>query len=217
MTRPTHTRWTHQLRRSVRPAALLLLLAAACGRRATPPAAPTGDPPIAFTSQRAVLLPVQAAGDLYPIRPDALDAELLFAVRERAPAVSWTGAPELRRQLARAPGVAASPDRLSAFTLRGRERRLAEPLAGELRRLAALSGARLVVLPYRAVVLGTGADTSVEVHLAVVDTRADAAVWLGVHREPVPDESAAQVAGLAGRVAARLIRAAGEPAAEGLP
>lgn len=197
--------------------ALALVLGAACAARPAPADAPAGDPPVVLTAARALLMPLPAGAGLAGFGGETLDAALLFALREQTPGATWTGPAELRRLLARSPGYAPAPDRIPAFEPRGPERRVAEPLAGHLRRYAALAGARLVVLPFRAAA-APGDSTAVELHLAIVDVRSDRAVWLGVHRDARPQAGdAGALAVVAARAAARLFRAPGEGAAQGSP
>lgn len=214
--------------------AALLVAAVGCsasGRRAAgeavaPPtvtAAPGGEErPLAdLVSRRALLLPVQgvqlapgvAAGGAAAL-PAAIDAELAFALGERGLGALWTTAAAARRLATQNPGMALEPGALPLPPARQLERgEVLEPLAGQLRALAALADARYVVLPVAlqlaapssAVAPATGeaggqppAAPRATLRLLLVDVRAARVLWAGSTR---PVELATTSPAFAARVA----------------
>lgn len=124
-----------------------------------------------------------------------MEAELLFALRERGPGVTWIGPGELRRALRRSPGYAGDPGALPADPrLERGELSVAGALAGELRRLAALADARWVLLPGEARVSSTGtAPGEVRIAASLIDARSGNVLWSGTGSAPSggsPPESA---------------------------
>lgn len=116
---------------------------------------------------------------------DRLDAELAFAFGEEAGARHWSAGPAVEARVARNPTIAVDPRRLAYQGLLrdpGPRRQLHEPLHGQLRQVASLFDARLVVLP---LAMGYGrADPAAvagraELLLAVIDVRRSAVLWHG--------------------------------------
>lgn len=111
----------------------------------------------------AVILPVQAtvptAGGAWlgGARTDRealglLDAELAFALREEEGAASWALPEEVRARLERNPMLRVDPRHLAYHGLirePERHEQIYEPLHGQLRQIAALFDARILVLPLR--------------------------------------------------------------------
>ncbi|MHB1225147.1 MAG: hypothetical protein ACYC2G_14060 [Gemmatimonadaceae bacterium] len=213
-------------------AAALLLAVAGCsaaGRRAAgdavaPPtvtATPGGEarPLSGLVSRRVLLLPVQgveaapdvAAAGAAASLPAALDAELAFALGERGLGSLWTTAAGARRLATQNPGMGLEPGALPLPPARQLEGgAVLEPLAGQLRALAALADARYVVLPLTLQLSsagGTDADRSGAdpqpaargtLRLLLVDVRAARILWSGA-TEPV--ELAVSSPAFAARVA----------------
>lgn len=153
---------------------LLVLWGAACGPPpSAPAAAPEPRPALSLTGRRILLLPVQSVSGLPSAVAAEVDAELAFALAERDTGVVWVTPAELRRVLRRSPGVAPDPGRLPDDPLvHQRERRAVEPLAGILRRYAAVTDARWVVLPrsMRAEP-GVGSAATLRLNAVVIDAR----------------------------------------------
>lgn len=176
------------------------------------------------------VLPVQAVTPLpsgaWPggatSRADArsrMDGEMTFALSESEAASRWTGPQDLVRMLERNPTVDTDPRQLAVRSLAGLEPgedRIAEPLHSQLRRISALAGTRLVLVPlsleWRAAAEADepGADDAVPeggsggtdgraaLRLALVDTRAGLLLWRGeLTGQPSPPDSSAALATLA--------------------
>ena len=155
------------IRQLVRIACLAWL--AACGRPAVP--APKVSPPMNLAGQRVLVLPVQNAA-----AQDSISEAVLGSLRAREPAATWIGPGELRRALARAPGYAVDPRTLPADPLLHHgDRRATDPLASQLRRLAALVDARLAFLPREARFVNAAS----RVTAALLDTRTGVVLWTG--------------------------------------
>ena len=213
----------------VLPLLLTAGLAAQDGRSGGAPRLPGGAP--------VVVLPVQSAvppaagmrvGDTAGGREaiDLLNAELVFALGEEAGARAWALGPSLEARLARHPTIGVDPGRLAYHGLLrdpGR-RQLYEPLHTQLRRVASLFDARLVVLPlsvwYRHGVVADpvaadpvagrphGASPAAGravLLLAVIDVRRSAVLWHGTIEGGVHDPaSPSALTTLALRVADQL-------------
>jgi hypothetical protein len=172
---------------------------------------PGSSAPLQLSGQRVLVLPVQASLAV-PVEPSALEGEIVFALTERDPRVGWVVPEEVRRAARRSPLFAGNPDALPGdpMTHHG-ERRVLEPLAGELRRYSALIDARLVLLP-RLIPAPEAADGSQRVRLSsvVVDARSGDVVWWAEQLAPSDDlRERAGIAGLAGELAVRLLAAGG--------
>lgn len=144
---------------------IAVCIAAGCGRsrssQATPATPPTTPLPVTgLSGQQVILLPltlVAAEDSLHwesvlndrratLTRADSIIAALLTA---RAPEVTWVLPAEVRRAARRAPGVATDPDQLGTAVLRVQKLIVVpDPLRGQVRTLAALSGGgRHVLIP----------------------------------------------------------------------
>lgn len=172
-------------RRAIRAGAvgaLLLSFLAACGPKTGPEEtpAPSSAPPLRIEGQRVLVLPVQRV-EVPGADREGVEAELLFAVRERAPRLIWIEPGDLRRAVRRSPGFAEDPNLLPSDAFEHhRERRVVEPLAGHLRRYAALTDARLVLLPRAATTATDSAAAGrVEMSAVIVDARSGNLVWWG--------------------------------------
>jgi len=200
-------------------AVLLLLLAAslvlgACtvARVAGVAPPPAEAPPLGLGGQRVLLVPVQGGAGVEEGVRARLEAELAFALAERDREVVWVMPAALRAAAARSPGFATNPDRLPAdrFLHHG-ERHIVEPLLGGLRRFAALTDVRLILVPYRATFLppeGTAAEGRLRLDAALVDVRSGDLVWWGRAEAPAAgagEVDASSAARLAASLAARLL------------
>ncbi len=158
-----------------------VLFSAACrsgGSMPAPGEARGGVPDL--RGRRVMVLPVQGTVGLGEgLDPDA---ELGFALESRGRGVGWVLPPRIREILRRSPGVRAEPGDLPVAVFRQVEvKRVGDPLYGELRRLAALTGADLALLPvevrYREREAGAG---MYEVMVALVYVRSGRVPWFGV-------------------------------------
>lgn len=151
-----------------------------------------------------MVLPVQiGAGD----HPD-LDPEIEYALSESGADVAWVFPSELRRTLARNPGMDFSIDDLPVRDfLLGELQRIGDPLFGTLYRLGVLVGASYALIPVEAHAnAAAGGGVSVQLTAALVETRTGYVRWFGVVEgsEGQPDDvvvSASAADALARRVA----------------
>jgi hypothetical protein len=200
--------------RNTRAVFVAALLLSACGQRAADVRARISTPPMMeLAGQRVLVLPVQSNIDLGTGGGERATAELVFAVTERNPRVTWVAPAELRSALRRLPAYAAAPDSLPVDPLLSHgERRAVDPLAGILRRYAALMDTRYVLLP-REVHFTPGADSTGELRISAVllDARTGDVIWWGDGTGAAA--SAADRAGLtlaAAALARRLVNGSGE-------
>jgi hypothetical protein len=206
--------------RPIRPAIATILLGVvlvSCSRTAPelrPP--PHGSSaPLLLSGQRVLVVPLQTAGAL-PFEAGPLESEIVFALGERDPRVTWITPDEVRRAARRSPLFASDPDALptDAMLHRG-ERRVVEPLAGELRRFSALVDARLVLLPRLSLHIGTGdGEQAVRLSAVVVDARSNDILWWAEMPAPLEEMRARpRLASLAEELAQRLV-SVGSPGAQ---
>ncbi len=164
------------------PGALLtsfVLGGCAFGRSAPPSPGWTSGTAPALEGVRVLLLPVQAA----PGIQGDVDAELAFGLQDRGPGVDWVLPDEVRKILARSPGLRVPLDALPVGVfLRAQVRRVGDPLYGDLRRLGALTDATAAFLPVQA--RGRAATDSVgagvEITAALVEIDSGVVLWEGV-------------------------------------
>lgn len=189
----------------------LCAFALACGgTRAAPPgspAAPVVDPVAApgslsrFAADAAVVFPVQgiALGDPVGWRaalgPEQaflarMDSLLEAAHRDRG-LVQWTYAPTLQRAARRNPTYLVDPTKLRAAgglraAARQTERAIGEPLASQLRALAAVPGARYAIVPMEVRFTGdvSRSDAALRLTMAAVDVRTARLLWMGEVASP---------------------------------
>ena len=201
MTNPLKTNYL------LRRAPFVVALALACGGRSKPQQPPAPAPTIPLPTAGLAGQPVS----LFPLTlvaaEDVLHWDSLVADRRttlnradsilgtllgaRAPEVSWVMPEELRRAARRAAGLAADPDRLGTAILRNEQMiDVPDPLRSQLRTLAALGGARFVVMPAALVFKRStplpptpplGSATA-ELSIALVDVRLAKVVWRTVAR-----------------------------------
>lgn len=189
--------------------ALALLAATACagnGPRspsvatngaATYRGAPSGRPLSTFAGQRVAVLPAQAlrrddtlgwgtlASTEAPL--SALDSALVTALQERGLG-NWVRASEVARLARRNPTYAPDPHGLAIAQLASAERRpdlpIDDPLASQLRTLAALADARYLLIPLQLrfeprQVDGKPAGGRAVIELALIDARLAQLLWRG--------------------------------------
>ncbi|MGH7539564.1 MAG: hypothetical protein ACRELC_01045 [Gemmatimonadota bacterium] len=180
----------------------------------------------------AVLLPVQAAlptaggAWLGGVGTDAeviglLNAEIAFAVGEEEGAESWALPQDVRERLARNPTIRVDADRLAYHGLirePERHEQIYEPLHSQLRQIAALFDARVLVLPIRvwyrspteeereaATAAGREAQGRAAMLTAIIDIRRSAVLWHGtIEGAPGEPTSREVLTTLALRAAERL-------------
>jgi hypothetical protein len=141
-----------------------------------------------MAGQRVPVLPVtvllaQAPAD--EMVPGGREARLRWAdslvgeaLLDHGPEVNWVFPPELRRVALRSPGVVTDPDRMGQALLRAPLKQVPDPLRAYLRSLAAMTDARLVLVP---AAIRLDADSSgairAETVLVLADTRNGAILW----------------------------------------
>lgn len=203
-------RWSRKVAAGVLPLLLTAGLAAQDGHSARAPRLPGGAPVVLLPVQSAVPSTAAGVGAATAGRDavDLLNAELVFAFGEEAGARAWSLGPAVEARLARHPTIGVDPRRLAYHGLLrdpGR-RQLPEPLHSQLRQVASLFDARLVVLPlalwYRPAApdepVGAG-EPAARAHdasltaaravllLAVIDVRRSAVLWHGTIEGGVHD------------------------------
>lgn len=164
------------------PMVLALALAACAGHGGRPG---TPGKPLDLRGARVMVLPVQA---VHGVTGD-VDGEIAFALRERGPLTAWVFPSELEAALARNRGLGVRLDALPVGIFRRAQvKRVGDPLYGELRRLAALSGADVALVPIEVRVRPGGAGTppAVEIMTAAIDARLGSVLWFGVVSSPEP-------------------------------
>lgn len=115
---------------------------------------------------------------------EGTDPELAYALGERSASVRWVFPSELREVLARSPGVSVRIDALPVgMFMQAEINRVGDPLYGDLRRLAALTGADIALIP---VEVRARADTAssgvarVEIAAALLSARTGRVYWFGI-------------------------------------
>lgn len=125
-----------------------------------------------------MVLPVQSNAG---VRGDP-DAELAFGLRERGAGVAWVLPAEVEEILARSPGVQASTRGLPVGQFLVAEvERVGDPLYGELRRMASLVDADIVLLPVQTSLSAVaGAEPKVRFTTALVEVRSGRVMWFSI-------------------------------------
>jgi len=137
-------------------------------------------------------------GDLLDRATAVLDSVLIRDAR----AVTWHDQEAIRRALRRAPSlVTTDPTRLpTGFLLARKVEVIPDPLWSSLRALAALTGARMAVIPVAVKLDGSGGAVGASYVIAIVDTRLGQMAWRG--RVVGPPSATAEAALLAAAAAA---------------
>lgn len=186
---------------------LLTVLAACAGNTEPPqPGESRGFPPD-LRGRRVMLLPVQHNLGI----PGDPSAELAFAFSGRTSEVEWVLEEEVQEILGRSPGIRADTRGLpvGAF-LQAEVDRIGDPLYGQIRRMAGLVDADIVVLPIAA---SFEADPEVEdstprvrLTAAILDPRSGRVAWFGVEEgEDFPREDPRALASAAERLARTIL------------
>jgi hypothetical protein len=113
------------------------------------------------------------------------DAELAFALHGSASSVEWILPDEIRAQMRASPALDAPIDGLPVEVfLRTEVDRLGDPIFGVLRRLSAVTGADLVLLPVavfpETVPEEAGGGVRVRASAALMSARSGRVLWYGV-------------------------------------
>ena len=115
--------------------------------------------------------------------PGDASPEIVFALRARGVGVDWIFPDELEAILARSPAVDTSVRGLPVGIFLGAEvERIGDPLFGQLRRMGALSGADIALIPVavRAGAEGVGGVSVVEIAATIVNVRNGQVIWFGI-------------------------------------
>lgn len=184
--------------------AALSLTLTACGGNAPPPqpGESRGFPPD-LRGRRVMLLPVQrvAGVDGDPT------AEVVFALTDRSDEVKWIVEDEIREILDRSPGIQADTRGLPvSLFLQAEVQRVGDPLYGQLRRMAGLVDAEVVLLPvlasYQASSEVEGSTPRVRLTAALIEPRSGRVLWFGVEEgDDVPRDDPRGLASAAERLA----------------
>jgi hypothetical protein len=196
-------------------------VAASTHRAAAPAEAPASAPQspgalAQLASQPLVVFPVQMMRNAVPAWSDKLgdqraylssvDDEIAFAARERRFRGKWAYPADLARASRRNPTYAADPYTIAIDPLGPVEKDpskiIGEPLAGQMRALAALFDARYALLPVELRFAPDSMGGRATLHLVIIDARQAKLLWKGdVSGDAVASFSPAVGADLAGRVA----------------
>jgi hypothetical protein len=131
-----------------------------------------------------LLVAEDSVGAMPPLASHAValawaDSVMGAVLLARAPEIKWVLPPELRKIARRAPTVAPDPDRMGQSLLRSRNFDVVpDPLRTQLRSLAALTGARFILVP--AALSFVPDDTGpvrAELSLVLTDARTGKVVW----------------------------------------
>jgi len=198
-----NTVWYHGLRAGVGVGLITLLTA--CGGGQNPPQAgqTTGSIPD-LMGRKVLVLPTQIVDGV----PEPIDPEIEFALREHGEGIDWVMPAEIRRQVDRTPGMDLKVDDLPVgIFLRAEIERVGDPLFGYIRRLAAVSGASVAVIPvqvrYRAET--ETQESAVEIVTAVLDAVSGRVFWTGViEGDPGPADDLGTLASAANKLAQNL-------------
>jgi hypothetical protein len=153
-----------------------------------------------------MVMPVQASRG---VAGDA-SAELVYALRARGQGVRWIMPDTLRAALARNPTLDVPLDALPVGVfLRAQVNRLGDPMFGYLRRLNALTGASVALIPVEVRYRPATAERpgAVELVAALVDAESGRVGWFGiVEGEPGEASSPRALASAADALARLLLR-----------
>jgi hypothetical protein len=182
--------------------AALMLGCASSSQSAREEAAPVTSPLAGMIGRQLLVLPTQylavpsaaggwditqAGSSLTPI----LDEEIADTFRKRGVKSNWTFAREITESAYRNGGLVGDPRELGAQGLRrikAGDSPLPEPLASDIRKLIALTGARYAVLPLEVHVDTRNGERKGTLHVLLIDSRTSRVSWVGdVDATPVRD------------------------------
>jgi hypothetical protein len=157
------------------------LVLGGCAARTPAPSAGASRGAIpSFTGVPVMVAPVQSS---VGVPTASAEAELVFALKSRGAAVAWVMPAALRTQLQRNPMLDVPVEALpvSVF-LHAQVNRVGDPLYGYLRRMAAISGAQLALIPVEVRVRAATEKTpgAIEVMAALIRVSDGRVAWFGV-------------------------------------
>ncbi|MBM3907055.1 MAG: hypothetical protein FJ363_03140 [Gemmatimonadetes bacterium] len=179
-------------------------------QQAAPPAAPAA-PLAQYTSVRVAVAPVQffradsgtVSLPAMAVRA-AFDSLVAVQLEEHGLLGTWATPAEVVRTARRNAMYTSDPHNLGAFPVRNgvaKDGVIADPLAGNLRRLVALHDARYVLLPVELRVLRGAVETQATVRVIFVDARLMKALFqVDLAGDPAPAYSTDVLNRLAARV-----------------
>lgn len=182
-----------------------LIAAGACGGRSAEREPAPAPPPPQLAERAVMVLPLQSAGGL---APGDLDAEIAYWLTTRGSRVDWVFPDDLERILARSPALDVRPGALAVGGIEWTEvERIGAPLYGDLRRLGAVSDARLALVPIAAGRATDGADGGrVTIAAALIDSFGGTVLWFGrVDGQPGADAGHRASAAVAAQALARAL------------
>ena len=158
---------------------LLVVISTGSGCASRGPAPEPGTepgPPPDLRGRSVLVLPIQLLEGVPPGL--TADAELAHALQSRGETVRWAFPPELERALARSPGLNARMYGLpvGSFLLAEVER-VGDPLYGDVRRLTALVGSDIALIPVELRFLEEGAY---RLTVALMNPTTGRVLWFGV-------------------------------------
>lgn len=196
-------------------------MSGACASSPAPPAADTQQQAFPdIGGQRVMLLPVQqivpaisppeSADTTRPALAlsaeslRAIEAELSYWMPEHAHRVQWVLPDAVERAASGSAALQISVRDLSVRDFqRARLERIGDPLYGDLRRIGAVTDARLAFLPIGAVWIPEAAGSGrVHIAAALIDTMGGRVLWYGVAASSVGDRNDPGVAASAARALA---------------
>ena len=183
-------------------AALGLLLAACASDPAkSGPGATRGAVPD-LRGRRVLVVPIQLRAGI-PSDVTA-DEEMAFALQARSERVSWVFAPEVEQMLRRSPNVQGNIRNLAVGVfLQAEVRRIGDPLHGDLRRLTALAGADVAIIPIQ---LRYGPDDAYHMMMTIVDPVTARVLWFStIDGQEGPEGSPGALASVADAVSRALV------------
>lgn len=197
------------------------LVLSACASSPAPPAADTQQQAFPdIGGQRVMLLPIQQivpaisppetadttrrAQALSAESLRALESELTYWMPEHAHRVQWVLPDAIERAASGSAALRISVRDLSVRDFqRARLERIGDPLYGDLRRIGAVTDARLAFLPIGAVwIPELGGSGRVHIAAALIDTVGGRVLWYGVAASSVGASDDAAVAASAARALA---------------
>ena len=148
--------------------------------------------PLTLVATDPAALPDSVFAPLHDRRATLTWADSLIgeAFVGQAPEVNWVLPPALRKIARRSPGIVDDPDQMGQAMLRAtRLREVPDPLRSSLRKLMAVVGGRIVMVP---AALSFSSDTTgavrAELSLVAADSRSGKVLWrsgaLGIGRTP---------------------------------
>ena len=159
---------------------LATILAVGCGGPAQPPVAGSSMGFVPDLRGRQVMVfPVQIRAGV----PGDASPEIVFALRSRGTGVGWIFPDELEALLARSPAVESAVTGLAVgIFLSAEVERIGDPLFGQLRRLGAMTGSDIALIPVavRAGVEGVGGPSVVEIAATILNVRDGRVIWFGI-------------------------------------